>query len=177
MELTRRDALAALGATGIAVTGGAALLDSLESGDSADSLSDDDIDTLVAVAEVVYPSELSGVREFVATYSVGRTEGRQEYRQGLIDSVATLTDYATEWHDGRYSTLNAATRDTLLRQMGVAEATPTADGTDAERVRYYLVNDLLFALFSSPTGGKLAGIENPQGHPGGLESYRRGPKE
>jgi len=45
------------------------------------------------------------------------------------------------------------------------------------RVRYYLVNDLLFALYSSPTGGKLVGIENPQGHPGGTGSYQQPPND
>ncbi|WP_458209053.1 gluconate 2-dehydrogenase subunit 3 family protein [Haladaptatus sp. NG-SE-30] len=180
MELTRRDALAALAASGVAVAGGAAVLDSRRSDDSGDadaSLSDPDIDTLVAVARVVYPSEVSGIREFVTTYSVGRVEDRSNYRRGMDDAIATLDDYATDWRDGRFVDLDAETQDTLLQQMGVADAKPEPDGTDAERIRFYLVNDLLFAFYTSPTGGKLAGIENPQGHPGGLQSYQRGPEE
>ncbi|MEA5408870.1 hypothetical protein VB773_15715 [Haloarculaceae archaeon H-GB2-1] len=55
-------------------------------------------------------------------------------------------------------------------------AEPNPDGTTAERVRYYLVNEPLYALYASPTGGTLVGIENPQGHPGGTESYQRGPQ-
>jgi hypothetical protein len=42
-------------------------------------------------------------------------------------------------------------------------------------VRYYVVNELLLALYASPTGGELVGIENPQGHPGGTASYQQGP--
>jgi hypothetical protein len=61
--------------------------------------------------------------------------------------------------------------------LGVRTAEPDPDGTDVERVRYYVVNELLFALYSSPTGGELVGLENPQGHPGGIDSYRRGPDE
>jgi hypothetical protein len=43
-------------------------------------------------------------------------------------------------------------------------------------VRYYVVNELLYALYTSPTGGELVGIENPQGHPGGHESYQHEPR-
>jgi hypothetical protein len=42
-------------------------------------------------------------------------------------------------------------------------------------VRHLVVNDLLYALYASPTGARLAGLENPPGHPGGIESYREGP--
>ena len=65
------------------------------------------------------------------------------------------------------------TRDRLLRGIGVETADPVPDGTLTERVRFYLVNDLLFAFYASPTGGRLVGIENPIGHPGGIESYQR----
>jgi hypothetical protein len=60
--------------------------------------------------------------------------------------------------------------------MGVHTADEDPDGTTAERIRFYVVNELLFALYASPAGGRLVGIENPQGHPGGAESYRRGPR-
>jgi len=60
--------------------------------------------------------------------------------------------------------------------MSVDTADPVPDGDDVERVRYYVVNELLFALYSSPTGGELVGLENPRGNPGGLASYQRGPQ-
>jgi len=56
----------------------------------------------------------------------------------------------------------------------VADENP--DGTAAERVRFFVVNELLLALYASPTGGELVGIENPQGYAGGAESYQRGPR-
>jgi hypothetical protein len=60
--------------------------------------------------------------------------------------------------------------------MGVDLVDPDPDGFSAERVRFYLVNELLYALYSSPTGGTLLGLENPQGYPGGSESYQQGPE-
>jgi hypothetical protein len=60
-------------------------------------------------------------------------------------------------------------------EMGLSITDPRPAGTDRERVRYYLVDELLYALYASPTGGRLLGIENPPGHPGGLDSYQRGP--
>ncbi|GKZ13458.1 gluconate 2-dehydrogenase subunit 3 family protein [Haladaptatus sp. T7] len=178
MELTRRDALSALAASGVAVVGGAALVESdvLEFGDDGKepALATHDIDTLVAVARVVFPTEVTGIREFVTTYAVGRTEDRPGYRRGTAAAISTLDTYATEWYDGTFVELDRETRNTLLDEMGVATARPDPDGSDAARVRYYLVNDVLFALFTSPTGGKLVGTENPQGYPGGLDTYRGG---
>jgi hypothetical protein len=65
--------------------------------------------------------------------------------------------------------------DEALREMGVHTAEPDPAGTTAERVRYYLVNEVLYALYASPKGGELVGIENPQGYPGGANSYQQGP--
>lgn len=179
MELTRRDALAALAAGGVAV-GTGALLEGNPFADgrgdsSTDASPEERMDALLAVAEVVYPTELSGVEEFVRTYALGRVEERPDYREGMVDALDTLDEYARSWFDDDFRALDAETRADLLDQMGVDTASPAPEGADADRVRYYLVNELLYALYSSPTGGKLVGIENPQGHPGGTASYQRGP--
>lgn len=176
MELTRRDALAALAAGGVSVGASAAVLEGgLLDGDSGTGESDIDLDSLVAVARVVYPSSVEGVREFVETYALGRLDGREAYRDGVRAALAELDDYATDWYGDRYAALDREQRDSLLREMGVDAADPDPDGTAPERVRYYLVNELLYALYTTPTGGKLVGIENPQGYPGGTDSYQRGP--
>jgi hypothetical protein len=59
--------------------------------------------------------------------------------------------------------------------MGIDVVDSDPEGSDTEQMRFYLVNELLFALYTSPTGAKLAGIENPQGHPGGTTSYQQPP--
>ncbi|MUV59538.1 gluconate 2-dehydrogenase subunit 3 family protein [Halobacterium sp. CBA1126] len=175
MELTRRDVLAALAAAGAAGAAGAGALTLSERGDD-DPVGDHEVATLVAVADVVYPSAVDGVESFVEQYSVGRFEDRPEYAAGVADAVAALDEYTQHWDDADFVALDADARESTLSGMQVDTATPAPDGADRERVRYYLVNELLYALFSTPTGGKLAGIENPQGHPGGTASYQRGPQ-
>jgi len=200
MELSRRDALAALAASGVAVGGGAVLATDVEEGaldgtplgggasngddgsessggEDDESLPEDRLATLLAVADVVYPSAVSGVEEFVRTYALGRVADRPEYREGMVDALAALDEHARSWHDAAFRDLDAETRESVLDQMAVDAASPDPEGAPRERVRFYVVNELLYALYTSPTGGELVGIENPQGHPGGADSYRRGPKE
>lgn len=175
MELSRRDALAALGA---AVAGGGAVA---AAGEVRPPTADDGavgvpIDPLVAAAEVLYPSAVEGHRTFVETYVRGRTTDRPAHRRGLAAAVAEVEAAAREWYGDGFAALSPDERDRLLRELGAETAEPDPDGTTAERVRYYVVNDLLYALYTSPTGGRLVGIENPPGHPGGTTSYRRGPR-
>jgi len=180
MELTRRDAVAALAAIGGA--GGVGWAVSRERGGGPDGspqsgLPDDEHvrETLAAVAAVVYPGELSGVEGFVGTFVDSRL-AEEPQATGIREAVATLDDRGERWHGGRVTGLPAGTREQLLREIGADTAEEDPQGTDAERVRYYVVNELLLALYASPTGGELVGIENPQGHPGGTASYQQGPQ-
>ena len=142
-------------------------------GDAEPSVSADLLDVMDAAAAVVYPSNVTGRRAFVERYVVGRTDGRESYRRGLEATAAELDAIARDWRDAGFADLSPDARDGVLRGLGVATADPEPDGTVSERIRLYVVNDLLFAFYSSPTGGRLVGIENPIGHPGGTESYRR----
>lgn len=187
MELTRRDALAALSAVGATVGGSvlAARFDPprADNGSGADpagddtgtevSLSTDLLDLLDAVAEVVYPDGVGERRAFVDSYVVSRVTDRPAYREGLREAAAQLDAVARDWHGAPYADLDVDTRDRILRNLGVETADPDPEGPLTDRVRFYIVNDLLFAFYSSPTGGRLVGIENPIGHPGGTESYQR----
>lgn len=187
IELTRRDAIAALAAAGVGVGGGMTLLDDREAvrsgpadsgtaagGEAAGSVGDHERETMVAIAEVVYPSAVSGLDPFVGTYLDGKAD-REGFPGVLSRAVADLDTYATDWHGDQVVGLDPPTREALLREVGVDTADPDPTGTPAERIRFAVVNELLFALYASPTGGRLVGIENPQGHPGGLASYQRGP--
>ena len=192
MELSRRDALAALASAGILGGGAVALAarSGEDSGGDVDGetatgsesdgtpespIDEDDLATLTAVAETVYPSEVDGVEAFVAEFVTGRADARPDHAGEVGDAVAYLDEWTESWYGDRYVELDADERSEALSQMGVDGADPDAGGSNVERVRYYVVNDLLFALYASPTGGELVGIENPQGHPGGIDSYQRGP--
>ena len=183
MELTRRDALAALASAGIVVGGGAAALARTGEEDRpappgpADSpLTDAAVGTLVAAAEVLYPSELEGIEGFVTEFARRRATERPDHATGVVDAVAYLDEYAESWYDRRFAALGPGTRERALDDMGLPAVEADPDGGDVERVRYYVRNDLLFALYASPTGAELVGLENPQGYPGGTASYQRGPE-
>lgn len=163
MKLTRRDALAALAGTGAGLAGCAGR----ERSEPALPVED-----LTALAVVLYPSETAGHREFVETYLDGRVGDRPEARERLAGTVGELNDAAEEWYGDEFAALSRADGDALLREVGVETAEPSRDGTLAERTRH-VVNDLLYAFYSSPTGGELVGTANPPGHPGGTESYHR----
>ena len=189
-ELSRRDALKALGAAGVTVAGGAAALtwnrsrgdDTAESAEDAADRSGPDFgaheyETYRAVAAVVYPSQVTGVQEFVDSYVTGRVEADPERAEAMAAAVSALDTYTREWEGTDFVAVDTATQEETLRGMGVRVADPDPHGDPRHRVRYYLVNDLLFALYSSPTGGELVGIENPQGYPGGTSSYQQPPND
>lgn len=178
MELTRRDAIAALGAAGVAVGGGTAAFLSTQDGRQGSERPIDDAGTatLVAAADVLYPSDVEEVEQFVTRYVRGRADDEPEHVRGVADAAAYLDEYAGAWYDEEFAALDPSTRETVLRRMNADTADPNPDGSDVERVRYYVVNELLFALYATPTGGELVGLGNPQGHPGGLASYQREPQ-
>jgi len=185
MELSRRDAvaaLAALGAGGIGAAGvgryTAGSPPSAGAGGDADGgpAGDRTLETYAAVAEVVYPAEVSGIGEFLESFLPARLE-RESHGPAMRETVAALEARARTWHGAPVAGLSPETRDRLLREVGADTAEEDPDGTFAERTRYYVVNELLLALYASPAGGKLVGIENPQGHPGGTTSYRQGPPD
>ncbi|KAB1196483.1 MULTISPECIES: gluconate 2-dehydrogenase subunit 3 family protein [Haloferax] len=178
MRLTRRDAIAVLAGLGI-VGGGAVAIDRFDppTAESDDGDRDDIpqavvVSTMVAAGEVVYPSETEGIREFVEAYVLGRTRDEERGAQ-LRAAAAELDAVARDWHGEPFSDLPRDERDSLLRELGADTADPVADGTLSERIRFHVVNELLYAFYASPTGGRLVGIENPIGYPGGTESYQR----
>ena len=171
MELSRRDAVAALAAVGVG--GAGAAMYAWRRDDAPEPTPD--VETLAAVAAVVYPSEVEGTEAFVETYAAERASGDDDHANGVRAATERIDSKARDWYEAPFADLSLEDRDSLLREMGVDMADEDPQGTTAERVRYFVVGDLLLALYASPTGGELVGIENLLGHPGGLESYRRGP--
>jgi len=172
VRLTRRDALlAAAGAGTVAVVG--VSLGANVGGERAgrESVTDSDVETVVALAEVVYPSEVEATDEFAETYV---TELHESRRRGVTAAIDDLDRESRRTHSRDFAAFASGQRATLLRELGVHRSRPIADGTVPERVRFFLVNGLLYALFVTPTGTGLLGIENPLGYPGGYESALRG---
>lgn len=178
MKLTRRDALAALSA---AASGGLAGCSAPtdEYGEPATdtpNLDESGMETLVALAEVLYPSAAENVEGFIEEYAAERVRREPDHDRGVVDAIEQLDEYAETIYGKRYAALSVDARASALDEMPVDTAEPVPDGTDTQRVRYFLVNDLLYAFYATPTGASLAGLENPPGHPGGTRSYQRGPR-
>lgn len=179
MELTRRDLAVALSAAGVGSVAVGSMRSDGPLGDllTGDPVSSHEVETLVALAEAIYPSGVENVEGFVRDYSVERVRDDEAYARGVAEAVGALDDYVSEWHDDPYAALPAGDRADLLEHMAVDAADPDPEGTASERIRYYLVNELLYAFYATPTGAGLAGLENPPGYPGGTRSYRRGAPE
>lgn len=180
MELSRRDALAALAAaTSGAVAGCSAPTDEYgepKTDTAAPELDEEGRETLVALADVLYPSEVENVEGFVENYATERVRRDPDHGHGVVDAIGYLNDYAETIYGERYAALPASKRKAALDEIPVDTVDPAPDGTEPQQVRYFLVNDLLYAFYASPTGASLAGLENPPGHPGGTSSYQQGPR-
>ena len=181
MELSRRDAIAALavagvGGSGLAVAHQRGLFDGDSgAGDGGDV--DDPLYHTQALAEVLYPSEVTASEEFVETYVGGRIEDDESYEAELLEGLELLNDEAIDHYGEGFTDLSVSDRDDLLHELGLHQTAAQPEGNSLERGRYYLVDELLYALFTSPTGGELVGTENPTGYGGGLDSYQRGEPE
>lgn len=174
MELTRRDAVLAFVGGGL-VASAAVAERAIEDGDG--SVTGSDVRTLAALADVLYPSSVEVTREFVETAALGLAMVDDEYLDGLSDALDVVRTTSRRETGRRFASLDAGLGDDVLRATGAGRASPDPDGTTAQRVRYYVVDGLLYALYATPRGAGLVGNENPKGYPGGTERYRRPPTE
>jgi hypothetical protein len=169
MKLTRRDAVAAIAAAGAVGLAGSSsdISDSPEEG----KLTQLELDTLTAVARILYPTEVSNVRSFVNRF-MRRRANDPSYAEGVQAAIKTLNANTSEISGGPFHTLDRDEQRAAISYLSIDVESPDPDGTAAQRIRHYIVNDLLFALYASPKGAKLAGLSNPPGHPGGIASYQ-----
>lgn len=171
MKLTRRDALLALSAGGLAV--GAESVANRASDVEQPGLTTTELDTLVALAEILYPTQVDPSAAFVETFVVERFSDRRARLETAVESLRKVARRDT----GRgFESLSPNRRESVLRATGADRAYPDPNGTRAQQLRYYLVNGLLFALYSTPHGAELVGSTNPRGYPGGQEAYQRRPE-
>jgi hypothetical protein len=173
MRLTRRDALEALAAGTVAGVGSVTvseLATRLEDLSPEQQLNRIDIETAEAVADVVYPSEVTVSSEFVEAYYSSMPD---ELRGEAVRAIRNLDTASKREFSTAFATVDSReVRDDILRTLGVNRAQPNPDGTIPERVRYFLVNGLLYALFTTPQGSELFGIDNPKGYAGGFATYQ-----
>ena len=169
MELTRRDALLALAGVGVVAS------TALETDEVDESFTASDVETLVNLAEVLYPSAVEPTTEFVETYVVGRYRSDEDRLAGLQSSLQAVRRTSRRETGRSIDALDVETRDDVLRATGADRAFPDPEGTTAQQVRYYIINDLLYALYTTPKGGELVGNSNPPGYAGGTEAYQQGP--
>ena len=172
MELSRRDALTALTAAGIASTAGCSSLlggDDDTSGDNNEQAGDaSPMETLLSLAGVLYPSEVETNEEFIETYMMGRITDEEAYQEELESGVETLNQLAQDEQDAPFHALDHEGKVAVIDGTEIRTGGSVEDGSDVERLNYYLVDELLFAFYSSPTGGELVGNQNPRGYPGGF---------
>jgi len=162
MELTRRDAVTALTAAGITASAGCAGLSGDTGGDA------EPMDTLVGLAEVLYPSEVEPTAEFIETFMYARITDEESYREELTAGIETLNELAADQEGGAFHTLSVEQRTAVIENTDLRSGPSEPDGSDVARVNYYLLDELLFAFYSSPTGGDLIDNRNPRGYPGGF---------
>lgn len=177
MELTRRDALEALAVGGIASGGSLVVAESIDRTDFSradSSLSGGDFLTLEAVADVIYPSRVEVTTEYIETYVSSFDDER---RESVSRAIRDLNDLTRSRYGAVFHEISPSTRNAALRSLGVNRAISREGGKAVERIRYHLVNSLLYALFTTPRGSELVGVRNPVGYPGGYESLMRSPDE
>lgn len=173
MRLTRRDALEALAAVTVAGLGSVSvseLATRIDDQGAEQQLHQTDIETAEAVAEVVYPSEVTVSPEFIETYYSSMPDGLRGEAGRAIRDLNTVSK--REFSTAFANVESRKTRDDILRAIGVNRAQSNPDGTIPERVRYFLVNGLLYALFTTPQGSKLFGVDNPKGYAGGFATFQ-----
>lgn len=165
MELTRREQLVGLIGTATGVS--SALYVFNKPALPRSDLSTSDIETMRATAEVVYPSDVDVSSEFIENYMDRMCRARMQETKRVITDL----DRKSRGVFGKnFAAISPVNRDTLLRHLGVNRVQPRVTGTLAGRIRFHLVNSLLYALFTHPKGSELYGIDNPVGYPGGFEN-------
>jgi len=173
MKLTRRDALLALAGGGL-VASAAVAEDTTDVGDA--TVSENDLDTLAALAEVLYPSTVTVTDRFLETYVLGRRSVDKQYMIGLNEALDVVRSTSRHETGRSYASLDTALGSDVLRATGADRAYADPQGTVAERIRYYVIDELMYALYTTPKGAALAGNQNPTGYPGGTEAYQQRPR-
>ncbi|MFO7925678.1 MAG: hypothetical protein ACQET5_00140 [Halobacteriota archaeon] len=166
MRPTRRQAL--LGLVGASSAGGLGVYELLDRTMVDGPLSDAGMDGLLTVADIVHPAAPEDVEPVISAYVDGLSDDRI---RELVTALYELDSRSRRHFGVSFGALSRARGERLLATLGVNRAQSRPKGTLAERVRYHIVNAVLYALLTRPAGTELFGIGNPVGFPGGFASY------
>lgn len=120
------------------------------------------VETMAAVAETVFPDGVVVTDAFVDTYIRGRQRTDCHVRERR-EALTVLDDRARHDHGAAFADVSVGRRADVLASLGVDDARAAPEGAVAERIRYYVVRDLLFALYVSPAGESLIGTGSSPG--------------
>lgn len=166
MKLTRRQTL--LGLIGASSVGSLGIYELLDRTTIDGPLSDAGMNGLLTVADIVHPAAPEDVEPVISAYVDRLNDGRI---RRLVMTLSELNSRSRRHFSASFGTLSRAQGERLLVTLGVNRVQPRPEGTLAERVRYHLVNSVLYALLTHPVGTELYGIGNPVGFPGGFASH------
>ncbi|WP_144921693.1 hypothetical protein [Halorubrum salsamenti] len=166
MRLTRRQAL--LGLVGASSVGGLGVYELLDRTATDATISDAGMNGLLTVADIVHPAAPEDVEPVISAY-VGRLS--HDRIRGVVRALSELDSRSRRHFGASFGALSRAQGERLLTTLGVNRVQSRPEGTLAERVRYHLVNAVLYALLTRPAGTELFGIGNPVGFPGGFGSH------
>lgn len=167
MKLTRRQTfLGLLGASSAAGLGAYELIDVPRS--SRSTVSRDELETLLTVADVVFPADPRPLEPVIASYVDRLGDGRT---RALVATVAELDQAAYAQFGIPVRSLSRGECERLFEVLGVTRVQPRPEGTVPERIRFHLVNAVLYSILTHPEGTGPFGITNPVGHPGGFSSF------
>lgn len=167
MRLTRRQAfLGLLGLSSAASLGAYEVTDDPRS--DRTTLTGNERETVLAVADVVFPSDTRPLEPVVTGYVDRLNDDRT---RALVATLADLDRTAYDRFGVPFRSLSRADRERLFGALGVPRVQPQRRGTLPARIRFHLVNSVLFAILTHPNGTAPLGIDNPVGYPGGFSSF------
>jgi len=128
------------------------------------------VEGMLTVADAVYPGDPEPFRSILRRYVDRLGESRLG---GLLETLAELDQISSRYSGSLFRSLSGAEATRLFERLGVNRVQSRRAGTLSERVRFHLVNSVLYAILTDPAGTERFDVGNPAGYPGGFDSYTR----